>query len=142
MIKFKISVEETLSRIVEVEASSKEEALDKVREQYKNEEIVLDAEDFCEVNIRIPDNVEYLISSLTDSEIEVVYRHRLFQHTKADVLSRIEEYHTEMSEENADSIAEAVAERWVKDGDYDCGLSYWDNIDNLVEEVMPREYSI
>ena len=48
-MKYKVNVEELLSRIVEVEADSDEEAEDKVREMYMNEEIVLDASDFQSV---------------------------------------------------------------------------------------------
>ena len=39
----------TLSRIVEVEAKNEEEAEEKVREMYMNEDIVLDASDFQSV---------------------------------------------------------------------------------------------
>lgn len=45
-MKYKIKVQETLERIVEVEASSIDEARDKVEEMYNNEEIVLDYSDF------------------------------------------------------------------------------------------------
>ena len=48
-MKYKVNVEELLSRIVEVEAESEEEAEDKVREMYINEDIVLDASDFQSV---------------------------------------------------------------------------------------------
>ena len=48
-MKYKVNVEELLSRIVEVEAESEEEAEDKVREMYMNEDIVLDASDFLSV---------------------------------------------------------------------------------------------
>lgn len=48
-MKYKVNVEELLSRIVEVEADSDEEAEDKVREMYMNEDIVLDASDFQSV---------------------------------------------------------------------------------------------
>lgn len=44
--KFKIEITETLQRIVVVEADSVLEALNKVEEQYDNEEIVLDSNDF------------------------------------------------------------------------------------------------
>lgn len=43
---FKIEVRETSSRIVEIEAESSEQAIDFVRNDYENEKIVLDAEDF------------------------------------------------------------------------------------------------
>lgn len=48
-MKYKVNVEELLSRIVEVEAENKEEAEEKVREMYMNEDIVLDASDFQSV---------------------------------------------------------------------------------------------
>lgn len=48
METFKIEVKETLSRIIEIEANSNEEALVKIEDLYKNEEIVLDADDFVE----------------------------------------------------------------------------------------------
>ena len=46
-MKYKVNVEELLSRIVEVEAENEEE--EKVREMYMNEDIVLDASDFQSV---------------------------------------------------------------------------------------------
>ena len=45
-MKYKVNVEELLSRIVEVEAENEEDAEEKVREMYRNEEIVLNASDF------------------------------------------------------------------------------------------------
>ena len=48
-MKYKVNVEELLSRTVEVEADSENEAEDKVREMYMNEDIVLDASDFQSV---------------------------------------------------------------------------------------------
>ena len=48
-MKYKVNVEELLSRIVEVEAENEKEAEDKVREKYMNEDIVLDASDFQSV---------------------------------------------------------------------------------------------
>ena len=48
-MKYKVNVEELLSRIVEVESENEEEAEEKVREMYMNEEIVLDASDFQSV---------------------------------------------------------------------------------------------
>ncbi len=48
-MKYKVNVEEILSRIVEVEANSEDEAEEKVREMYRNEDIVLDASDFQSV---------------------------------------------------------------------------------------------
>ena len=46
---YEIEVRETLSRVVEVTAKSKEEAISKVEYMYRNCEIVLDAEDYVGV---------------------------------------------------------------------------------------------
>ncbi len=50
MKKFKIEVKETLSRIIEINANSINEALENVQKIYKNEEIILDNDDFVEVD--------------------------------------------------------------------------------------------
>lgn len=48
METFKIEVKETLSRIIEIQADSNEEALLRIEELYKKQEIVLDADDYVE----------------------------------------------------------------------------------------------
>ncbi|MGL6119019.1 MAG: DpnD/PcfM family protein [Fusobacteriaceae bacterium] len=45
-MKFHVEIEEILQRVVEVEAEDIDEAMDIVRQQYRDEEIVLDAGDF------------------------------------------------------------------------------------------------
>ena len=52
-MKYHISIEETLCRIVEVEAENEYDAIDMVQTMYDNEEIVLDADDFLGCNIEI-----------------------------------------------------------------------------------------
>ena len=53
MKTFKIEVQEFLSRIVEVEANSKDEAVSLVRKLYQNQEIVLDDSDFIHNEIDV-----------------------------------------------------------------------------------------
>ena len=53
MKTFKIEVQEFLSRIVEIEACSKEEAINLVRKLYQNQEIVLDDSDFIHNKIDV-----------------------------------------------------------------------------------------
>ena len=50
MITFKIEVQEFLARVVEVQAKNKSDAFLKVNEIYKKAEIVLNYNDFVEVN--------------------------------------------------------------------------------------------
>ena len=46
METFKIEIQEFLSKIIEVDAADKEEAILKVKEMYQKEEIILDSEDY------------------------------------------------------------------------------------------------
>ena len=50
---FKVSVIETLERIVEVKADTEEEAIEKVEQMYKDGEIVLDASDHVETEFEV-----------------------------------------------------------------------------------------
>lgn len=51
-MKYNVLVEETLSRIVEVEAEDEEQAEKIVESMYRNEEIVLTSDDFSDILIR------------------------------------------------------------------------------------------
>ena len=51
--KFQVCVKETLERVVDVKASSEQEALAKVEEMRRNEDIVLTADDFTGYEIFI-----------------------------------------------------------------------------------------
>jgi len=53
MATFKIEIQELLSRIIEMEAETKDEAVSKVRELYRKEEIVLDSDDYVSTEIEI-----------------------------------------------------------------------------------------
>ncbi len=52
MNKFKIEVKETLSKVIEIEAENVEEAIQKVSKFYKDEEIILDSEDYLDTSIK------------------------------------------------------------------------------------------
>ncbi|MDY0315529.1 MAG: DpnD/PcfM family protein [Bacteroidales bacterium] len=53
MKTFEIEVLETLSRIVSVKAENQNNAILKVKEMYRNEEIVLDADDYIDTKISL-----------------------------------------------------------------------------------------
>jgi hypothetical protein len=55
MKKYSIEVLEILSRIVEVEASDAKEAIEKVRQEYRKCEIVLDDSDYKVTEISVKD---------------------------------------------------------------------------------------
>lgn len=49
---FKIEVKETLTRVIEVEANTEEDAIAEVENKHKEEEIVLDYADYDGVEIK------------------------------------------------------------------------------------------
>ena len=49
----KVEITETLQRVVESNASSRQEALDMITDKYKNQEIVLDWGDFTDKEIKV-----------------------------------------------------------------------------------------
>lgn len=55
-MNYKVEITETLSRIVDIEADSEEGALEKVRQAYKKEEIVLDANDYLDTEMKVYKN--------------------------------------------------------------------------------------
>ena len=55
MKKYSIEVLEVLSRIVEVEASDEDDAIERVRQMYRKCEIVLDDSDYKETEISVKD---------------------------------------------------------------------------------------
>ena len=56
MEKYKVIIKEEYIRTIEVEAVDKSEALDKIIKQYRNEDIVLDADDFFDVEFEVVGN--------------------------------------------------------------------------------------
>ena len=53
MTKYRIEVTEVLSRIVETDAENEDDAVEMVRQMYRNCEIVLDASDYVETEISV-----------------------------------------------------------------------------------------
>lgn len=50
---FQIEIVETISNIVEVVAENEQDALLKVQEMYRNEEVILDSEDYIDTKFNI-----------------------------------------------------------------------------------------
>ena len=53
MTKYRIEVTEVLSRIIETEAENEDDAIEMVRQMYRNCELVLDASDYVETEISV-----------------------------------------------------------------------------------------
>ena len=53
MTKFRIEVKEVLSRIIEPDAENEDDAVEMVRQMYRNCDLVLDASDYVETEISV-----------------------------------------------------------------------------------------
>ena len=52
MFKYKVEITETLQKTVEVEADNKEDAMHKVMKMYKNSEVILDDNNFVDLDFK------------------------------------------------------------------------------------------
>lgn len=52
-MNYKVEIKETLSRIINLEADSEEEAILKAKTEYKNQNIILDDNDYIDTEINI-----------------------------------------------------------------------------------------
>lgn len=55
MKKFTVEITETLQRQIEVEAADENEAISKVEDMYRNEEVVLDSGDYIDAEFNLID---------------------------------------------------------------------------------------
>lgn len=72
-----------------------------------------------------------IIENLSPDERDDLYRTLWAEHVKEDIESYLADNDEELTPEQIDRIVEM----YVYDGEYECNLSYWDNISNLVERV-------
>lgn len=78
-------------------------------------------------NVNISTQCDKIINSLSPVQKDLIYRKLWYDHVLEDVDSTFENI--------TDDIKEEVARRYVYDGDYDCNLSYWNNLQVLVDDV-------
>lgn len=86
-------------------------------------------------------DAETLVSRMSESQKDSVYRLLWAEHVKEDVLSRLEEREDNIPENFKEEFVEDVVNQYVYEGKYDCNLSYWDNIDSLIENEMQYIYN-
>ena len=69
MKKYKFEITETLQKQVEIEADSFDEAYRKLKKSYRNEEIVLDSNDYIDTEFKlIPTNPLEILSRKSNSK--------------------------------------------------------------------------
>lgn len=83
------------------------------------------------------ERLEKLFNSLTEEEKDYIYRSQWKRHVALDVCDEIDLYRDgPHAEGELDDISKFIAEKYVDEGEYDCNLSYWDNIYNLVDKYL------
>lgn len=88
--------------------------------------------------------IEQIIDTWTDLEKGEAYRYLWFSYVVEDVKHCLDDNYEieEYKKEDLEEIAESVAFMFVYDGNYDCNLSYWENIENLIDgelELLEEE---
>jgi len=74
---------------------------------------------------------------LSDAAEEACYRKKLYEYTRSDIEGIVEQgppYLDDVSDADLEDIIDSAAHAYADNGDYDCNLSYWDNIDNLLQK--------
>ncbi len=95
----------------------------------KLSEIIKEALIFqCETNSK-KCNIRALLS---EHEKDCIFREVWAQRVSKDALERAKETEKNISEKDA----EVIADRFVNDGDYESGLSYWTNLDKLTDKYI------
>ena len=69
--------------------------------------------------------------ALSSETLYAVHRYIEHQHVKVD----IEDYAREQCVNLTKQVIEKAADLYVYDGEYDCNLSYWDNISNVIDKA-------
>lgn len=85
-----------------------------------------------------------IFNSLSYEERNDFYQYIRYFHVRKDVESQmmqtpLSDYGiTDANDPRIDSIADKAAEAYVYGKRYDCDLSYWDNINNLIDEALDQ----
>lgn len=80
-----------------------------------------------------------LFSEMTETQKDAIYRMVWSEHVRNDVLSVMDEYEGKIPEDEKqrDELVDYVVNAYVYNGKYDCNLSYWDNLKNLLDCSLP-----
>lgn len=72
------------------------------------------------------------IDTMSYQDQDDIYRYLWHRHVMDDVRCRAEDNGIDLTEGQID----CAASKYVYDGDYDCNLDYWSNIDNVIDCVV------
>lgn len=86
--------------------------------------------------------IKEFVSLLNPFDKDKLYRCLWEDYVREDVQNRIEDTaddYQDIPEDDMPDIIDTVVYKYVRDGDYDCNRTYWENIDNLIEKVIEEK---
>ena len=88
---------------------------------------------------KISEKLKKLVDGLDSNEKDALYRYLWAEHVGNDVWYEISEnFEEDVPPEKVEAVVEDVVSKYVYDCEYDCNLSYWDNIHNLTKKAINR----
>lgn len=87
------------------------------------------------MTVKMNDTLKRIIDSLNTVERDDIYRYLRCDYIRQDVESFCENEDIDIPDDKHDEIIDTVVTLYVYDGKYDCNLSYWENISNLIDRA-------
>lgn len=81
-------------------------------------------------------DLEKLAENLNFKTSDDLYRILHMPYVKEDVKHMLNELEIDTSAYNLECLIDECASRYVYDGDYDCNLSYWQNLENIIRNEI------
>ena len=73
------------------------------------------------------------VASLDPASKDALYRYLWADYVREDLYNRIVDLRlVDLAEEKHDEVVETAMRAYVYEGNYDCNLSYWENLDHLI----------
>lgn len=83
-----------------------------------------------------PIDLEQLAKHLDYKTSDNLYRILWMSYVKEDVRHLLNQLEIDISDDDWEGFIEVCASRYVYNGDYDCTLSYWNNLENIIRDEM------
>lgn len=87
---------------------------------------------------KLSEKMHSFVKTLSSTERDELYRYLWSDYVRNDVREHLSRDDIGLSDEDVNAIVETVVEYYVYNGEYDCELSYWDNISNLITNAIRR----
>ena len=88
------------------------------------------------INALTKDDLEKLAENLDFKTSDDLYRILHMPYVKEDIKHMLNELEIDTSAYNLECLIDDCASRYVYDGDYDCNLSYWQNLENIIRNEI------